>query len=242
LIAAAPIAAATEEMRLVIPPWGCVLLLGVGTVYLVLGSRWSRLLTVLSMTFLGCVLGLVASQWVPMAQPLVIAAGGVLVGGLAALFRDVAQAVLTSLVLGTVLMVLAGLVVGDEGFTSYLAVNLSDTSYSTQWSAPNLAHDAVLAAFLTGLLAGAAVGLGYPRVSRRLTAAGQGAALLIVGVTELFGAWRSPAQPSLASQYPLTLTACWVCLTVIGMRIEQAVERLDEPLGGDEGDGRQQGV
>ncbi|MBL7141208.1 MAG: hypothetical protein ISS74_09900 [Planctomycetes bacterium] len=242
MIAAAPLAAATEQMRLAIPPWGCVLLLGVGTAYLVLGSRWSRLFTVLSMTFLGCIIGLVVSQWVPLAQPLVIAAGGVVVGGLAALFRDVALAVLVSLVLAAVLMVLAGLIVGDQGFTSYLAVNLSDTSYSTQWSAPNLAHDAVLAAFLTGLLAGAAIGLGYPAVSRRLAAAGQGAAILLVGVTELVGAWRSEAEPSLASQYPLTLTACWVCLVVIGMRVAQAVERLDEPLGTDEGDGRDQGV
>jgi len=233
---------ATEQMRLVIPPWGCVLLLGVGTVYLIVGSRWSRLFTVLSMTFLGCVLGLVVSQWVPLVQPLVIAVGGVVVGGLAALFRDIAQAILTSLVLGAVLTVLAGLVVGDEGFTSYLVLNLSDTSYSTQWSAPNLTHDAVLAAFLTGLLAGAAVGLGRPRISRRLTAAGQGAALVLVGVTELVGAWRSPAQPSLASLYPLTLTASWVCLTVIGMGIERAVERLDEPPGDAEQVDREPGV
>ncbi|MFO8014191.1 MAG: hypothetical protein R6X20_12905 [Phycisphaerae bacterium] len=221
-----PLAAATEVMRLVIPPWGCFLLIGAGAVYLVLGARWPRLFDVLSMTFLGCVVGLVVSQWVPLAQPLVIAGGGVLLGGLSAVFRSVAHAVLASVVLAAVASTLVALIVGEAGFTSYLAVNLSDTSYSTQWSAPNLAHDAVLAAVVTGLLAGAAVALAQRRLSRRLVPAAQGAALILLGVTELVTAWRAPGRPSLATEYPLTLTAGWVCLLAIGVRIQRSVQEV----------------
>jgi len=224
-----PIASATGQMRLVIPPWGCLLLLGVGAVYLVLGARWQRLFNVLSMTFLGCVGGLVASQWVPLAQPLVIVGGGLVLGGLSAVFRGVAHAVLASLILAAVLSVLAALIVGAEGFTSYLAVNLSDKSYSTQWSAPNLAHDAVLAALVTGLLAGAAVALSHRRLSRRLVTSAQGAALILIGVTELAGGWRGEARPSLPTEYPLTLAAGWVCLVAIGLRVQQAVEQTFQP-------------
>ena len=221
-----PLAAATEVMRLVIPPWGCILLIGAGAVYLVLGARWPRLFDVLSMTFLGCVVGLVVSQWVPLAQPLVIAAGGVVVGGLSAVFRTVAHAVLASVMLAAVASTLVALIVGDEGFTSYLAVNLSDTSYSTQWSAPNLAHDAVLAAVVTGLLAGSALALAHRRLSRRLVPSAQGAALILLGVTACVGAWRAPGRPSLATEYPLTLAAGWVCLLVIGLRIQRSVQEI----------------
>jgi len=224
-----PLASATEVMRLVIPPWGCILLVGVGAVYLVMGARWSRLFDVLSMTFLGCVVGLFVSQWVPLAQPLVIAAGGVALGGLSAVFRGVAHAVLASVMLAAVASVLVGLIVGDEGYTSYLVVNLSDTSYSTQWSAPNVANDTVLAAAVTGLLAGAAVALGHRGLSRRLVTSAQGAALLLLGVTELWGAWRGEGRPSLAAEYPLTLTAGWVCLLAIGLRVQHAVERALQP-------------
>jgi len=236
-----PIAAATGQVSLVMPAWGCILLVGVGVVYLVLGSRWSRLFNVLSMTFLGCVTGLVLSQWVPLAQPLVIILAGVLLGGLAAVFRGVAHAILASVILAVVFSVLVGLILGDEGFTSYLVVNLSDTSYSTQWSAPNLARDAVLAALVTGLLAGAAVALGYRRVSRRLVASAQGAGLVLFGLTELVGAWGAEGGPSLAADYPLTLTAAWACLVAIGMQVQRVVERRFEGLGdgagadGDEG-------
>ncbi len=224
-----PIAAATGQMRLVIPAWGCLLLLGMGAVYLVLGARWPRLFNVLSTTFLGCVGGLVASQWVPLAQPLVIVGGGLVLGGLSAVFRGVAHVVLASLILAAVLSTLAALIVGDGGFTSYLAVNLSDESYSTQWSAPNLAHDAVLAALVTGLLAGAAVAMGHRRLSRRLVTSAQGAALVLVGLTELAAAWGSESRPSLATEYPLTLTAGWVCLVAIGLRVQGAVEQAFQP-------------
>ena len=219
-----PLAATTEMMRLSIPPWGCILLIGAGAVYLVLGARWPRLFDVLSMTFLGCVIGLVVSQWVPLAQPLVIATGGVAVGGLSAAFRTVAHAVLASVMLAAVASTLVALIVGDAGFTSYLAVNLSDTSYSTQWSAPNLAHDAVLAAVVTGLLAGSALALGHPRLSRRLVPSAQGAALVLLGVTEWVRAAGDPGRLSLAADYPLTLTAGWVCLLVIGLRIQRSVQ------------------
>jgi len=221
-----PIAAATGDGSLMIPTWGCILLVGIGAVYLVLGTRWARLFNVLSMTFLGCVGGLVVSQWVPLAQPVVIVIVGVLLGGLAAVFRGVAHAVLGSVVLAAVLSVLVGLIVGDEGFTVYLVVNLSE-----QWSAPNLAHDAVLAGFMTGLLTGAAVALGHRRLSRRLVASAQGAGAILFGVTELVGAWGTDGGSSLAADYPLTLTAAWACLVVIGMQVQQVVERTFEELG-----------
>ncbi len=237
-----PLAATIERMRLLIPPWGCILLIGAGAVYLVLGARWPRLFDVLSMTFLGCVFGLVASQWVPLAQPLVIAAGGVAVGGLSAIFRTVAHAVLASVMLAAVASTLVALIVGDEGFTSYLAVNLSDTSYSTQWSAPNLAHDAVLAAVVTGLLAGSALALGHRRLSRRLVPSAQGAALVLLGVTEWVGAGRAPGRPSLATAYPLTLTAGWVCLLVIGLRIQRSVEAASGDWDADNGAADDAGV
>jgi hypothetical protein len=229
-------------MRLVIPPWGCILLFGVGAVYMVLGARWPRLFDVLSMTFLGCVVGLVVSQWVALAQPLVIAAGGVLLGGLSAVFRSVAHAVLASVMLAVVASMLVALIVGDAGFTSYLAVNLSDTSYSTQWSAPNLAHDAVLAAVVTGLLAGAALALAHRRLSRRLVPSAQGAALILLGVTELVGAGRAPGRPSLATEYPLTLAAGWVCLLAIGMRIQRSVETVSGDWDGAEDAGHVEGA
>lgn len=221
-----PLAAAIEVMRLVIPPWGCILLLGVGAVYLILGARWPRLFDVLSLTFLGCIFGLVVSQWVPLAQPLVIAAGGVVLGGLSAVFRSVAHTVLASMTLAAVASVLVALIVGDAGFTSYLALNLSDTSYSTQWSAPNVAHDAVLASVVTGLLGGASLALARPRLSRRLVTSAQGAALILLGLTELVGAWQGQGQASLPTEYPMTLSAGWVCLVAIGLHVQKVVERV----------------
>jgi hypothetical protein len=236
------LAAATEVMRLVIPPWGCLLLIGAGTVYLVLGARWPRLFDVLSMTFLGCVIGLVVSQWVPLAQPLVIAAGGVVMGGLSALFRGVAHAVLASVVLAAVASTLVALIVGEEGFTSYLAVNLSDTSYSRQWPGPNLAHDAVLAAVVTGLLAGTALALAHRGLSRRLVPSAQGAALILLGVAEWVGGAGDPGRLALAADYPLTLTAGWVCLLVIGLRIQRSVQEASGDWDTADGAGHDEGV
>jgi len=215
-----------ELVTLHIPVWGCILLLGLAAAYLVLGSVWSRLFDVLSMTFLGCVAGLVISPWVPLRQALVITAGGVLVGGLAALVRGPAHAVLTALVLAAVLAVLVGNIVGPTGFTSYLVVSLSEEGYSTQWRAPNLRCDAVLAAVVTGLLVGSALALGWRRLSRRLVTSAQGAALVLVATVELAGTYQGPGRPPVTETYPLTLTAAWVSLVAIGMRIQQGVERL----------------
>jgi len=214
------VASAREAMRLAIPPWACIFLVGMGAAYLVLGARWFRLFEVLSMTFLGCIVGLFASPWPPLAPPLVVAVGGMVVGGLSAVFRRVARAVLSSVVLAAVASELAALVVGEEGFTTCLAVNLS---------VPSVAHDAVLAAAVTGLLAGATLAIGHPRLSRRLVPSAQGAALVLLGVAELLAAWRAPARPGLATAYPLTLTAAWVCLVAIGLRIQRAVEPALEP-------------
>jgi len=222
------IASTTGQMRLVIPAWGSIILIGVGVVYLVLGTRWPLLLNVLSMTFLGCVLGMAFSLWVPLAQPLVIVIGGVLLGGLSAFFRNVAHAVLTALVLAAVFSTLTANCLGEEGYGSYLVLNLSDQSYSTQWSGPNLTHDPVLAAFLTGLLVGATVAVARVRFSRRLVASAQGAALILVGVVELVTRIRDAGQPSLAAAYPMTLSAGWLCVVAIGLVVQRTLEQHDE--------------
>ena len=222
------IASATGEMRLVVPAWGCILLTGVGVVYLVLGTRWPRLFDVLSMTFLGCVAGMVVSSWIPLAHPLVIVIGGVLLGGLSAVARNIAHAVLASVILAAVLSTLAALVVGEGGYTSYLVLNLSDKSYSTQWSGPNLARDPILAAFLTGLLIGATVATARIRFSRRLVTSAQGAALILVGLVELITVLRGEGWASLAAVYPLTLGACWLCLVAIGLVVQRALAMRSE--------------
>ena len=206
--------AATEAMPLTIPAWGCALLVGAGAVYLVLGARWFRLFEVLSMTFLGCAAGLAVSPWVPLAQPLVIAGGGVVLGGLSTVFRGAAHTILSSVVLAAVGSELVALMVGEQGFAAYPGVNLS---------VPNVAHDAVLASAVTGLLAGATLALGHPRLSRRLVPSAQGAALVLVGVAELVASWHAPARTGLATAYPLTLTAAWACLVGIGLRLQRAV-------------------
>ena len=222
------IASATGQMRLVIPAWGSILLVGVGVVYLVLGTRWPRLLNVLSMTFLGCIVGMVLSLWIPLGQPLVIVIGGVLLGGLSAFFRNVAHAVLGAVVLAVVLSTLAANCLGEGGYASYLVLNLSDKSYSTQWPGPNLARDPILAAFLTGSLIGATVAVVRLRFSRRLVTSAQGAALILVGVVELITGIRGAGRTLLAADYPMTLSACWLCLVAIGLVIQQTLQRRDE--------------
>ena len=221
-------ASATGEMRLVIPVWGSILLVAAGVVYLVLGTRRLRLLNVLSMTFLGCIVGMVLSLWIPLAQPLVIVMGGVLLGGLSAFFRNVAQAVLGAVVLAVVLSMLAANCLGEGGYASYLVLNLSDNSYSTQWPGPNLARDPILAAFLTGSLIGATVSVVRLRFSRRLVTSAQGAALILVGVVELITGIRGAGRTLLAADYPMTLSACWLCLVAIGLVIQQTLQRRDE--------------
>lgn len=223
------LAATTGELRLAIPAWGCILLMGMGAVYLLFGARWPRFFNVLSMTVLGCALGMVISGWVPLAQPVVIIVGGLLCGGLTAFFRNVTHAVLASIVLATVLASLAALAVGKDGFTSYLVLNLSDRAFSTRISGPNLAHDPVLAAGLTGLLVGATVAIARFGFSQRLVTAVQGAGLILVGAVELITFYRGEGRPSLATEFPLTLAACLLCLVAIGLVAQQALARTAEP-------------
>ena len=229
------IASTTGQTQLVIPAWGSILLVGVGVVYLVLGTRWPPLFNVLSMTFLGCVLGMVLSLWVPLGQPLVIIIGGVLLGGLTAFLRNVAHAVLTALVLAAVFSTLTANCLGEEGYGSYLVLNVSDHRYSTQWSGPNLALDPVLAAFLTGLLVGATVAVARVRFSRRLVASAQGAALILVGLSELVAGLRGAGQPSVAGAYPITLSAGWLCMVAIGLVVQRTLEQHDEQWDVDDG-------
>lgn len=151
------LAAATMELRLVIPTWGDALLMAVGSGYLVVGGRWPRLFDVFSMTVIGCVVGLVVGNWVPLHPAIVISAAGIVVGGLAALFRNVGHAVLTGIVLAAAFSVLAAMAVGADGFASYLVTDVSAKSYAMRIYAPNLANDAVLAGALVGLLIGAAI-------------------------------------------------------------------------------------
>lgn len=230
------IASATTELRLVIPAWGCVILMAVGMIYLVLGSWWPRLFTVFSMTVLGCVAGLMASPWVPLAQPLVIVAGGLVLGGLTAFFKDVAHAVLASVVLASVLATLTALAVGQTGFTSYLVLNLSDRSYSTQVRGPNLACDPVLAAGVTGLLVGATLAVAWTTVSQRVITSAQGAGMILCGLVELVNAYRGEGRTSLALEFPLTLSAFWLCLVAIGLVVQRTLSRPEESWEGGAGD------
>lgn len=221
-------ASATSQMQPVIPPWGSIVLVGVGVVYLVLGTRWPRLFNVLSMTFLGCMLGMVLSSWIPLVQPLVIIIGGVVLGGASAFLRNVAHAVLSAVVLAAVFATLVANCLGEEGYGSYLVLNLSDSSYSTQWRGPDLGRDPILAASLTGLLVGATVAVARIRFSRRLATSAQGAAVMLVAFTELAAAVRGPGEVSLATAYPMTLSACWLCLVAIGLIVQRTLEQRDE--------------
>lgn len=221
------LAATTGELRLVIPEWGCFLLIGMGLVFLVFGTWWPRLFTVFSITVMGCLAGLVAAPYVPLSQPIVIVAAGLLVGGLAAFFREMAHAVLSAVLLALVLATLAAMAVGPGGFTTYLLAGASDTGYSTQINGPNLACDPVLAAALTGLLTGATVAIGWLKFSQRLITSVQGAALMMVGAADLVNAYRE-GRPTLAVAFPLTLAACWLCLVAIGLVVQQAIARRDE--------------
>jgi len=171
---------------------------------------------------------MVAASWIPLAQPIVIIVGGLVLGGLTAFFRNVMHAVLSAIVLGAVLSTLAALAVGQGGFTSYLVLNLSGKSFSMQICGPNLSRDLVLAAALTGLLIGATVAVGWLRFSQRLTAAAQGAGLILIALVEIITAYRGEGQPSLALAYPLTLSACWLCLVAIGLVAQRAMARPQE--------------
>jgi len=219
------LAATTGELRLAVPDWGSVLLALVGLAYLMFGSARPRLFDVLSMTVLGCMVGLVACPWIPLWQPAVIILGGLVLGGLAALFRNVCHALLSAAVMAGVLASLAALAVGTRGFVSYLAVNLSNRSYSVQISGPNLTCDPVLAAGVVGLLAGATVAVWQLAFSGRLITSAQGAALLVFGMASLITAYRGEGQPSVATAFPLTVGALWLCLVVIGLLAQTEIAR-----------------
>jgi hypothetical protein len=235
------LAATTGELRLVIPVWGSILLALVGVGYLVFGDWLRRFFDVLSMTVLGCMVGLLAHPWVPVWQPVSVIVGGLVFGGLTALARNVCHAILAAIVTAAVLASLAALAVGQHGFTSYLAVNLSNRSYSVQLSGPNLACDPVLAAGLTGFLIGATVAIARFRASERLVTCAQGAALLVFSLASIISALRGETQPPLATSYPLTLSALWLCLVVIGLVAQAELARRqakwaaeDQALGGRE--------
>ncbi|MBM4018520.1 MAG: hypothetical protein FJ288_09375 [Planctomycetes bacterium] len=219
------LAAATGELHLIIPIWGGIALVLAGAAYLVLGTVQPRLFDVLSMTVMGCMAGLVACPWLPLWQPAVVILGGLALGGLTAFFRNVCHAVLSALVLAGVLATLAALAVGPRGFASYLAVNQSNRSYAIQVSGPNLVCDPVLAAALTGILAGATVAIVRFAFSERLITTAQGAALLAGGVASLATRYRGEGQLPVSAAYPLTLSALWLCLVVIGMVAQAALAR-----------------
>jgi len=218
-------AAATNELRLAVPMWGSILLALLGAAYLVLGGRWPRLFGVLSMTVLGCLVGLVACVWVPLAQPLVVIIGGLLFGGLTAFFRKVFHVVLAAVVLAAIFSTLAALAVGTEGFASYLVVSLSQRDYSIQVSGPDLACDPVLAAGLVGLLLGATAAVARFHFSEHLILCAQSAALIVLGAVGLMAAAGGEGLTDLAAAFPLSLGAAWLCLLVIGMIVQRALTR-----------------
>ena len=236
------LAAATGELHLAIPWWGSIALMVVGVMYLVFGATWPRLFDVLSMTVLGCMVGLVAHPWVPLWQPLVVIIGGLVLGGLTAFFRNICHALLSAAAMAAILAYLAALALGERGFTSYLAINLSIPRYSWLLPGPNLACDPVLAAGLTGLLAGVTMAVWQFPFSERLVTCAQGAALLTGGLASLITSYRGEGQPSLSAAYPLTLSALWLCLVVIGLVAQSAIakqrsrwgEEPDVPPGLDE--------
>jgi len=219
------LAATAGELRLAVPDWGSVLLALVGIGYLVFGTAWPRLFDVLSMTVLGCMVGLVVCPWVPLWQPAVIIIGGLVLGAVTAFFRNVCHALLSAMVMAGVLASLAALAVGPRGFVSYLAVNLSNRSYSVQISGPNLACDPVLAAAVVGLLAGATVAVWRLAFSGRLITSAQGAALIVFGLASLITTFRGEGQPSVATAFPLTIGALWLCIVVIGLLAQAEIAR-----------------
>ena len=208
-----------------LPAWAAVFLVALGAAYLVLGTRWPRLFDTFSMTVLGCGVGLLGSVWVPWPQWGVVIAGGVVFGGLTAFFRALAHGVLAAVVLGTVLASLAGLMVGPDGFASYLIVDLSEQTYSVRVHGPNLGSDAVLAAWLTGLLVGGSVALMRFRLSERLVTSAQGAGLIVFAFAQLL----VRRLPDFVATHPLTLAAAWLCLTVIGIAVQRAVGLAGPP-------------
>jgi len=226
------LAATAGELRLVIPVWGSALLGLLGLAYLVFGGRWPRVFDVLSLTVIGCGVGLMVSPLLPAPQWLVIVAAGIVVGGLGAFSRTVLHAVLAAIVTAAVLAHLAALAVGPDGFASYLFFE----KYGRLVPGANLKCDPVLAAGLVGLVLGATLAVTRFAASERFLTSAQGAALLLVAGAEVVSRCYGLERSSLAESYPLTLAAAWVCLVGIGLVAQaalgprQASREASEPL------------
>lgn len=217
------LAEAAVPVRLSVPPWGGVMLAVVGAAYLLLGSRAARIFDVLSMTLLGCAVGLALSAHVPLNQSLLVILSGIALGGLTAFFRTVAHGILSALVMGITLATFAALAIGPEGFAPYLEKDVESGGFAILFTGPNLTADPVLAAGLAGLLGGAAVASLKWRMSERLITSAQGAGLVVWGLVQVVRLWRGAGAESLVASYPLTLGASWVCLTAIGMAAQKAL-------------------
>ncbi len=213
------LAATAGELRLVLPVWGSALLGLLGLAYLVFGGRWPRVFDVLSLTVIGCGVGLMASPLLPAPQWLVIVAAGIVAGGLGAFFRTVLHAVLAAIVTAGVLAHLAALAVGPDGFASYLFFE----KYGRLVPGPNLKCDPVLAAGLVGLVLGATLAVTRFKFSERFLTSAQGAVLLLVAGAEVVSQYYGPERLSLAESYPLTLAAAWVCLVGVGLVAQAAL-------------------
>ncbi len=231
--------ALSAPLNLLVPDWGAALLAIIGGWYLVFGGRWATLFDVLSLTVLGCGAGLLASAFVPLPDWLLVVIGGVVVGGLAAFFRTIAHVVLAAAVFAVVLATLTALALPEEGFATYLLMDVRERAYEVSVRGPNLAADRVLAAALAGLLGGATVAVLRFRFSRHLVTAAQGAALVVLGVAHL-AATRATGAVPLHEGYPLTLASSWMLLTGIGIVVQRVLcARRDarteaEPFGPDE--------
>jgi hypothetical protein len=49
-----------------------------------------------------------------------------------------------------------------------------------------------------------------------------------VGVVELITGIRGAGRTLIAADYPMTLSACWLCLVAIGLVIQQTLQQRDE--------------
>jgi hypothetical protein len=206
-------------LELAVPVWGGGLLVAVGLVYLAAGGLWPLVFDVLSMTILGCGVGLVVAAWVPMAPWAVLVIGGLGFGLVAAFARRAVHVVLTAVVLAAIFGTLAALAVGPEGFVAYVVEPVGGDGYATQISAPSWRSDPVLAAGLAGLLVGAALASLKFGLSERVVTAAQGAALVELGAAELVG-HATDGGPGIAERFPMTLAASWAVLLALGLVIQ----------------------
>jgi hypothetical protein len=213
------LAGATRTLELAVPVWGGALLAGAGLVYLAAGGLWPLVFDVLSLTVLGCGVGLVVAAWVPMAPWAVLVAGGLAFGVVGAFARRAAHIVLTAGVLATIFATLAALAVGPEGFVAYVVEPVGGEGYATEIGAPSWRSDPVLAAGLAGLLVGAALASLKFDWSERVVTAAQGAALVELGAVELAGHALADG-PAIAERFPMTLAASWAVLLALGLVVQ----------------------